>query len=585
MRIALESCWANASAIRFYVRAALLCLLAVPVAAAPPGREWTPIQRFVHADHDWMQPDRFEPTAGGKLELLATGIGGISSGRTYGFAWRDTTWVPRWHMDAGSQHVWPCLNDSGVQMLVYLTFADSHGGPFYMAFVEGDTVTPADSIDSMDFGNLLTVGARSKRLMWAGAVDINPLTGGAIQRLYSKRVDAPPGTPWTKLGTPPEAIARTGVYLTMSAASESTCVVIWGGGSVGSSGLFWGVINDTGWVRPPTSAQHLVLPGRPTTRRNPDGSLMTVYGSSDSLSYLRTLLGETWSDSTEIHWTFPLDQAIHYYLVYNADMSFDTRPLPVLSAFSYNTTNGSTVAHVSVPDSGRYGRGEWIRGSERAGLPWVARDENGDVWLAWSRFYDGVYWLHSHVTATCAAPTLTESSGRPRLNWTLTDRTPESAWMVLRSVDDGPYEPVDRVIAQNEVALSYLDRSAPSDRRLRYRIRRESRDKRYLWESEPSAEWLPRTRTLGLRLRSGNPVVGSLDAELTGAPAGEVELRLLDLQGRTVLMRRHTATGTGRDALRVSDSDAARLRPGLYLLRVRSAGGAESRSLKIALLR
>ncbi len=577
--------WGSACVFRAPAYAALLCVLAVPADSAPPGREWTPIRRFVHADHEWMQPDRFEPTAGGKLELLATGIGGVNSGRTYGFAWRETTWVPRWQLDKGSGHVWPCLNDSGVQMLVYATFgAGSNPSPFYMAFVEGDSVTTPDSIDTKRNGNILTTGTGSKRYRWAAGVD-GDMNGGAVQKLYSKRVDAPPGTPWTKLRTPPEAIARTGVYMTMSASSESTCVLIWTTGYNNSPGLLWGVVNDTGWVRPPEHLQYFLAADRPSTRRNADGSLLVLYGSADSVGYLRTLRGETWSDSSEIHWTFPLDQAIHYYIVYKADMSFDTRPLPVLTAVSYNTTNGSTVAHVSVPDSGRYGRGEWIRGSERAGLPWVARDENGDVWLAWSRFYDGVYWLHSHVAATCPAPRLLESADRPRLNWTLSERTPESAWMVLRSVDDGPFEPLERIIAGNEVALTYLDVAAPAGSRLRYKIRRESRDTRYLWESDSSEEWLPRTRLLGLRLRSGNPVIGSLEAELTGAGEGEIELRVLDLQGRTILSRRQAATGTGRDQLRLSLSEAARLRPGLFLLRVRSGSGAESRSVKIAVLR
>ena len=563
----------------------LACTLAGPALAAPPGREWTPIRRFVHADHDWMQPDRFEPTAGGKLELMATGLGGANAGRTYGFAWRETTWVPRWQFDGGSQHVWPCLNDSGVQMLVYATPpSGSNPSPFCMAFVEADSVTTPDSIDTKSNSNILTTGTRSSRFLWAAGVD-RDANGGAVQKLYSKRVDAPPRAPWTRLRTPPEAIARTGVLMTMSALSESTCVLIWTAGYNATPGLVWGVVNDTGWVRPPEHIEYFLPSDRPSTRRNADGSLLTFYGSVDSVGYLRTLRGESWSDSTEIHWSFPLDQSIHYYFMYNADVSFDTRPLPVLTAVSYNSTNGSTVAHVAVPDSGRYGRGEWIRGSERAGLPWVARDENGDVWLAWSRFYDGVYWLHSHVNATCSAPALIESAGRPRLNWTLSERTPESAWMVLRSVDDGPFDPLERVIAGNEVALTYLDVTAPVGSRLRYRIRRESRDIRYLWESESSDEWLPRTRLLSLRLRSGNPLSGALEAEVNGAGAGEIELRVLDLQGRTVLLRRQAATGTGRDQLRLSTSETARLRPGLFLLRVRSSSGAESRSVKIALLR
>ena len=155
----------------------------------------------------------------------------------------------------------------------------------------------------------------------------------------------------------------------------------------------------------------------------------------------------------------------------------------------------------------------------------------------------------------------------------------------MRSQNGGPYEPLERVVAGDGLDLVFVDHSAPSGARLRYRVRRECRDTRYLWESEPSSEWLPRTQVLGLRSVVANPADAELRYELTGAGAGPLELRALDLQGRVALRRRFTAAGLGRDVLSVGASEAARLRPGLYFVQVRASGGSESRAVKVAIVR
>lgn len=563
--------------------------MALPIcSAAPPGRAWTPIWRFVHADHEWMHTDRFEPTRGGKLELLLTGRFGASPDRTYGFQWRDSTWAVRWQMDFAPavQHIWPALTDSAVQMLVFAAQGPTSGpGAVYMAFVEQDSVTPPDSIAAKYNANVLTVGTQGPRFRWAAAADLEEKGWPELLVLYAKPVGAPSSAPWNRIRTPPEARFASGVYPAVAAEGDSTCIVVWYDGSNDSPGLTWGVVNDTGWVRPPELIQRFLAGDRPVMKRLPSGDLMVLYGNKDSVSVLRTLRGNTWSGITALRWSFPTSQQVDQYFMYSADMSLDHRPLPVLTATSYNSRNGSQVAHVAVPDSGRYARGEWIPGSLGAGLPFVARDENGDVWLAWSKFHDGAFWLHSYVTSTCEAPTLSEAAGRPRLSWMLSDRTPESAWRVLRSADDNPFEPLERVIAGDGLELTYVDSTAPPGARLRYRIRRESRDTRYVWESESSMEWHPRTRVLSMRLASANPSPAGLQFELTGANAGNLELRILDLQGRTMLRRKQASSGLGRDVMFVSPAESARLRAGVYLARVRASDGAESRAVKVAVVR
>jgi len=368
---------------------------------------------------------------------------------------------------------------------------------------------------------------------------------------------------------------------------DTTCMVVWTQDADMGSGLWWGLIGEDRWTRAPEQVQYFNLGGIPIIRTRTADSLLVFYGSTGQNSVYRvfSLADRSWGPLVAVYWEVPEDSASDHYF-YEADGSQDGRPLPTLTAASYSSITGAQHAHVAVPDSGKYGVGEFVPGSRGAGLPFVARDEYGDVWLAWSRLFpDSVYWLHSYATSTCDAPSIEDIGGRPRLHWTLTERTPESAWRVLRSADDGPFEPLGRVIAKDEVQLSWQDTTAPSAARLRYRIRRECRDVRYVWESEPSAEWLPRTARLGLRLRAENPVRQALVLELTGAPAGEIELQLLDLQGRTVANRRMPTAGLGRDVFTLSLSALPRVRPGLYLVRARGVAGITSAVVKVAFFR
>lgn len=559
-----------------------------PARAAPPGRVWSPIRAFVAAGHAGTMAQRFEPTTGGRIELVATGFGGPDSQRTYGFQWRDSAWVSRWDFSSAQSvaRVLPLSNSDSIQMLAYSAVTGNTDCWFGVRFVLGDDVTPADSLGKRNCSSFAVSGAATGRRAWASAPEVAPSGVGVLLALRSRPLSDSAQAEWTRIPPPPDG-GRARVIASLRALDDSTCLVVWTQDADTGSGLWWGLVGEDRWVRAPEFVQYFNLGGLPIIRSRTADSLLVFYGNTASNSVYRvfSLADRTWGPLVAVYWAVAEGRPTQHYF-YETDGSQDDRPLPALSALSYSSVNGVTYAHVSVPDSGRYGMGEFIPGSLGAGSPFVARDENGDVWLAWSRpFPDSVFWLHSYATSTCGPPAIEDHAGQPRLSWTLTERTPESAWRVLRSMDGGPFEPLERVIAKDDLRLAWVDESAPRDSRLRYRVRRECRDVRYIWESGESAEWLPRTPRLGASLRSANPASEEIAVEITGARTESVELRLLDLQGRTVVVLRTTTGGLGRDLVRMSLSGVPRPRPGLYLLHARSSSGAVSPTIKVALLR
>ncbi|MGH7730920.1 MAG: T9SS type A sorting domain-containing protein, partial [Candidatus Eiseniibacteriota bacterium] len=250
------------------------------------------------------------------------------------------------------------------------------------------------------------------------------------------------------------------------------------------------------------------------------------------------------------------------------------------------------IGCVAFPTDSGWTPGEEIPGSE--GLfttPMVTQDRNGDAWLVWDLLrQDLTRFTHTYVSATASPPTIIGAGRRRVVHWTLSEPAPESWWAVLRARGRGGFEEVARVRAGWERDLSWADDSPPGGH-LRYKIRRESVDTAYLWESE-EAHWPPAHEDQRLRLAVPGPIrrqVGGASAvalELAGAAAGPLDVALYDLQGRLVLRQRPEWGGTDQDAIRIDLGLAERpLTPGIYFIRVQDTAGRSSAPLKIVILK
>lgn len=381
---------------------------------------------------------------------------------------------------------------------------------------------------------------------------------------------------WRPLPTPPGSRVQVGACPDIAALSDSTALVVYNAAQY----LDWGIVNDTGWVRLPEHLRSDYTLDPLHLRPNRDGSIWLHYGRRDTITYMRKFKDMAWSPDDTLGWAFPTND-VHSTFV--GPMSQDDRPLPVVAGAAYSVRNGLVFAYVNVPMDSGYGRFERIPDSEEGVIWGVTRDDNGDVWLAWWRYLDGLYWLHTYTQATCSTPALRESRGRPELTWTLSEPAPGSVWSVLRSVKGGAESPVARLAAADGLELSWTDRELPADASARYRIRRECRDLRYQSLSEPSAEWLPRTAVLGLTLRSANPASRSFEAEVTGSGTGQLTFTFYDLQGRRVARQVSAAGGTGKDLIAISLG--AEVRSGLLFFRVESEQGKRSPVKRVVVVR
>lgn len=244
------------------------------------------------------------------------------------------------------------------------------------------------------------------------------------------------------------------------------------------------------------------------------------------------------------------------------------------------------VGCIAFPTDSGWSPGEEIPGTEGMFLsPVVTRDRNGDAWVAWNmKRRPDSYYSHTYVSATTSLPRLVGAGRHRRLEWTLSEPAPESWWTVLRARGAGEFAPVARLRAGAGREMSWSDDSPPAGRP-RYKIRRESLDARYVWESE-EARWPgmgPRPR---IRVTVPMPIASRGRIELSLFALGPVELRLYDLQGRIVLVQQGAAGGTGQDAIVFDLRTASRpISNGVYFASVRDASGESSDVVKVLVLR
>jgi hypothetical protein len=132
--------------------------------------------------------------------------------------------------------------------------------------------------------------------------------------------------------------------------------------------------------------------------------------------------------------------------------------------------------------------------------------------------------------------------------------------------------------------VSWTDIAAPKGT-LRYKIRRESVDKRYEWTSV-EAVWPPAGVSPFPIIKIPHTAALPMRVELEHVSSGSFEVGLYDVQGRQILFQRGIASGSGSDLLLLDESSASRpVTSGIYFLRVRDSLGNESAPAKVVLLR
>jgi hypothetical protein len=546
--------------------AVLLALLSTPAQGLPQGKAWVATERLGKAGFRYLASTRLEIDAAGTPVAFSAAVFGPAGDAIVGHRWSGDRWVGTWQLDRESGFLWPVLAPKGQQYLVWEDYALVPERPSYhrlfMAQALGDSVGPIDTVAVVPAGTLQFASAVSARRRWVLAND--PLGGPRL--FYS---DIP--HVWGEL--PVNGSASNGLAVT---ALDDTTVLV---ATAAIGPISWGIVRGNAWiggVQPiPDSYAY-----SPTLRPRPSGGQWLAWGSADQdymgiMSYRDGI----WSAPESLRCAHRMPGQ-HY--ANSGDLSRDPGEYPAL-AWATELWASFTVCACMPTDSG-FTIADELKDSETDGIPTIARDGNGDVWVAWWRYFQGMYWTHTYTTATTDLPRVVGHGRRRALAWTLSEPAPESWWGVLRARGDEPFEQVARVRAGPGPEMSWADDSPPAGQ-LRYKVRRECVDQRYEWLSE-EATWPPRGGKPAPTLRVASPVWTSADVQVSDAAAGTLVFRVYDVQGRLVQELTESASGSGSDRFTLNlGATPGHLASGVYFVRARDAQGQESAAAKFVRLR
>lgn len=530
----------------------------------PGGRAWMPTDTLKVNGHAYMFPSGVEVSSDFSLWLIGRGLLGPGKFPT-GFTWADSMWRVRWVHRHDSYLPFRCASPGLRELYIWRSFDElplPETAPHFLLLgdLSGDSLATPDTLGRV-LSALFYSGAASATHEWAAAWEEGRL------RVFDRLL----GHPWRER----QLDLNGDLGVTLTALDDSTALVVTAGGGVLRSAI---VTPSRVVVESPELAPccPILAPLRP----DGEGGHWLVWSAGFEHAVARRRLASgTWLPPDTLSADF-VDTS-DYHVTNSVAAAQDQWPRPAISWMVYGR-DGVERIYVSWPTATGWTRGQFLPGTEECGAQRLAMDENGDIWIAWWKYFDGIFWTHSFATATCSAPALTTLDHRPHLRWVLSAPAEGTWWAVMRAVGDAELERVARVPAGSDTVMTWADSSAPAGVPLRYAIRRECRDVRYQWTSE-AARWEPRSAAPTLVLRSGNPASFRVDFEVFGSDAGGFEARLFDLQGRVVARTTASAAGAGRDGGSIALPSG--LRAGLYLLRVRVEDGRESPAIKIAVVR
>jgi hypothetical protein len=555
-------------------------LSADPAAALPRGRSWAPTRVVVVPGVVRVRAPRMEvDSVGSPLLIIGAHRIGAADKEWAVFAWHDSLWTPSHFTGVrASFFPEPVLSLVPGQYLTWLStveFPNGLGPVLFCRLLPAQTAVETvltTFVQDSEYGAAVSHGRR-----WVVRSQQRPGTfTNWVRTLYSDTVGI-----WREL--PEQGV--NDLMCTIAPLSDRSAIVAYSD----SPGLNWAIVDGERWVANGVLDPGLLGPPlHPRFRFRPSGGLWLMWTNRRAV-HVSSFRDGVWDRGDSVTCVHPPGET--FYSAWS-DMSRDPRERPVLAWGDLGV--GQTfhdIGCVAFPTDSGWAPGEEIPGSRGLFLtPKVTRDRNGDVWLVWDmRGQDITRYTHTYVSATASTPAIAGAGRRRTLQWTLSESAPGSWWTVLRSRRGGAFDEVARVEAGEGTAMSWTDDSPPAGP-LRYRIRRESVNTAYLWESGEVA-WPPSGRK-PLRLAMA-PAMGQdsgsgreVRLELADAEPGEVEIAMYDLQGRLVLRERGSSAGLGTDVLHLDLVNARRpVTQGLYFVIARDAGSRRSDAAKVVVLK
>ena len=548
--------------------------LALDVTALPAGKAWSPNERLAVPGFAFLGGPRLEVDPSGSPVLFSLAAFGPSGDDAFGFRWASL-WVRQWDLGADALWLWPVETSTGTQYLVWNGGSPSNNEWLFLTSLNGKKVSLPDTV-AHDVGYITEYSAAvSPARKWVALSDA-PANRIRLRLLYSDTTHV-----WREVPLPSTDQGDNGI--SVATLDDTTALVAWTG--IDEFGIHWGTLRGKTWTEG-LPVQESGYSNRPRFRRRPSGGQWLAWGASQPYILISTFSEGAWAYRQGLYCAYRDGLPQHYSS--SPDLSRDEAEYPAVAWAAQDVTATYTVC-VCMSDESGFQMGEELAGSATDISPTIARDVDGDVCVAWWRYFDTTTWTHTFTTATCTSPSVTTQGSQHTVSWTLSQAAPRTWWAILRSTDGNAFYVAARIQAGGNPEMTWMDPIQSPDLP-HYRIRRECLDTRYQWLSPEATVGVDGSSSRGghliLARLSSNPSGRPIRYELRNATSGALEVRVFDLRGRQLFRQRQYASGSGFDTIEL---DLASVSPaiasGLYFVRVVDASGRESPTGKLVWLR
>lgn len=558
--------------LRVGIRLAPLCpatfvfaVLACPASALPQGRAWTSTETLF-IPGSYLTAPRLEAPAGGVV-LYAGGAQG-PAGEAFGFQWADSTWQLQWLLGDGTSYLWPVLEPTDQRSLVWKGGDPDNDGKLFLSSIGANGPVPPDTVASVDSRTAFYAATLGLSHRWVIASD-----AGLDLRLFS--------SPATGIWQEVQAPDRGNRGVSAISVDDTTALFAW---SSDDNGLKWGTLHGATFDISPIPLAN-GLSGAPRFYSGQFG--LKLGWATKGPNVLVRSMGPamTWGATDTIKCAYSDQQVPDQHYSDAFDISRNSQGYPAIAWGAFDGAQGVDVICASMPTDSGWTTAEEISNSSEGLLPTVARDENGDVWVAFMRYSNGVFWAHTYTRATASDPEVIKYGNKRLVLWTLSEPAPGSYWTVLRAQSGSGYEEVARVRAGSGLEMSWTDSTPPISAHF-YRVRREAVDIRYRLETGATVDADSGLARLGfsLSILGGNPVRDALRCVITNSNDGPVTLTLHDALGRQLLSRTVHIVRTQPQVLELELRST--LTPsGVYFVAASTPSGSRTEPVKIVFLR
>lgn len=557
------------------VVAAGLLLAEQAANAHPAGRDWAPYtEMVVPGTSDYLYSPLLDRDSAG-VPYLTMGVRWDPQPRHVwtSFVWRDSAWtVAATSTDRAGYPQVLAVGPGSSRIMGDVTYWDTATNAFWLVLlgIGPGSVGPADTVfQTTSAASEYAIAAHGTR-RWAVRSDQPTSSTFYVRALYSDTAHV-----WHQV----EQLGNDDDHCTIAPLGDTTAMVVYAGGS----GLEYAVLDGSRWGERGNLDPRPFTAANPRLRLRPSGGLWLIWADYGWM-HISSYKDGVWNRGDSLQ-CIPNPGETFRPIFLEAENDTTEYPVFAWTNSGYGNT-GRDVTAIAIPDDDGWHGAEEVPDSQQSGWipPTVARDLNGDTWVAWRLARFGLNrWTHTYCSATCAAPATSARGDGARIAWTLSSRAPRSRWSVWRAEGDAAFDSLVTIRAGDDSVLVFDDATAGPGQNWRYRIRRESVDIRYRWESEVATYWRPDTHApIGLMLT--NPTGSQLTFRLAGA-GGPLWATLYDLQGRIVLREQLSASGTGDDSFTLDLGASGARHTGIYFLRVSDGTGRTSRTARVAVVR